>query len=199
MKANTNYSEGISGDEPFQRPSIMDQFDMMVLRAAEKKRNDIVNRYGDEGCSKLLARKERREQPRKKVSRSKSHYERTIQELREAQKEISSNKEPTTSQKENEKPAAVQEQYKSNDDEDFDIDELFELAWGCDISTGFKKEAKDENNDDTAFAKKIQENTVRKLLKARETTRATRTWRIRRTKSKETCPESNRSWHMGLA
>ncbi len=198
MKANTNYSEGISGDGPFQRPSIMDQFDMMVLRAAEKKRNDIVNRYGDEGCSKLLARKERREQqPRKKVSRSKSHYEKTIQELREAQKEIASNEEPTTSQKENKKPAPVQEQ--SNDDEDFDIDELFELAWGGDISTGFKKETEDENNDDKEFAKKIQEGTVRKLLKVRETTNSTRTWRIRRTKSKEKCPESNRSWQMSLA
>lgn len=211
--SNKNYSEGILSDEPFQRPSIMDQFDMMVLRAAENKRKDILHRYGDEGCTRLLARKERQGQSkqRTKPARSKSHYEKTIQDLRDSQTKLS------PSQKENQMAIPVQEETKDNyADDDFDIDELFELAWGGDISTEFKKETtKQKNNnsndndngdDDEAFAKKLHQGSVRKLLKARETTRATRSWRVRKTRPcQENCSRqsntetSNRSRQWNLA
>eukprot|EP00531_Pseudo-nitzschia_arenysensis_P008117 CAMPEP_0116128476 /NCGR_PEP_ID=MMETSP0329-20121206/7380_1 /TAXON_ID=697910 /ORGANISM="Pseudo-nitzschia arenysensis, Strain B593" /LENGTH=234 /DNA_ID=CAMNT_0003622617 /DNA_START=25 /DNA_END=729 /DNA_ORIENTATION=+ len=224
---NNNYSEGIlSEDEPFQRPSIMDQFDQLVLRAAQNKRNDILNRYGDEGCNKLLARKERYSP--KKPPRSKSHYEKTIRDLVDSSKKLSPTK--TKASHFEEKPTLVQEESTSSTDitdDDFDIDELFELAWGSDISTEFKKETtkknnrsdnnnnnNNDNNNDEAFAKKLHQGSVRKLLKVRETTRAPRSWRVRKTKtsttptaSNENCPgrsnisstESNRSWQWNLA
>ena len=38
----------------------MDEFDKLVLRAALVKRKDIIERYGDDGCDKLLAKGARR-------------------------------------------------------------------------------------------------------------------------------------------
>ena len=200
--------EGILSDnEPSQRPGVMDQFDRLVLRAAKNKRNDIINRYGEEGCSRMLARKSKHRQPqpqtkrkqlgqRQRISSSEKHYEKTIKNLREAQKALdSSNHSLLSKGKESEKPLVQSSKNNrdknenENDDDLDDIDKLFELAWSSDISSKpiptRRPRAEEKKKDDQEFA-------FRKLLRVRETTTAPRTRRVPRAPLK---PEP-RTWEI---
>jgi hypothetical protein len=65
----------------------MDKFDRLVQRAAKNKRQDIINRYGHEGCAKLLAK--RKQEGKNKDNNNdpkfiKKNYESTIRNLLEA-------------------------------------------------------------------------------------------------------------------
>ncbi len=129
-------------DGPFQRPAAMDRFDKLVLRAAQKKRDDLINRYGDDGCSKLVnTRKGLQISPQQKQQRptpqtiDKSDYEETILELKKAHKELSTSMHSIESQKKQESLKELQHESSDSDQsEDLDIDALFELAWGNDFS-----------------------------------------------------------------
>lgn len=129
-------------DGPFQRPAAMDRFDKLVLRAAEKKRDDLINRYGDEGCSKLVnTRKGLQVSPQQKQQRptpqplDKSDYEETILELKKAHKELSTSMDSIESQKKQESLKELQHEASDSDQsDDLEIDALFELAWGNDVS-----------------------------------------------------------------
>ncbi len=130
-------------DGPFQRPAAMDRFDKLVLRAAKKKRHDLINRYGDDGCSKLVnTRKGLQVSPKQKQQRrtpqpldNKSDYEETILELKKAHKELSTSMHSIESQKKQESLKELQRESSDSDQsDDLDIDALFELAWGNDFS-----------------------------------------------------------------
>ena len=69
----------IEGSDPFERPLLMQEFDNLVLRAAFRKRQDIVDRYGDEECVKLLAKEKRRQ----KETDPEMNYDRTTQAVLE--------------------------------------------------------------------------------------------------------------------
>ena len=142
QQTNNRHNPTFFVDGPFQRPTTaMDRFDKLVLRAAKKKRKDLVNRYGDDRCSKLL-------QTRKDLQVSlpeptpispnskKSQYKKTILELKKAHEELTTSLHSYESQKSRERTA--QTHYESSDsdatDDDSDIEALFELAWGNDIS-----------------------------------------------------------------
>ena len=175
----------------------MDRFDKLVLRAAEKKREDIINRYGDDGCSKLVnTRKGLQVSPQQKQQRPtpqtpvKSDYEDTILELKKAHKELSTSMHSIESQKKQESLKRLQQEASDSDEsDDLDIDSLFELAWGNDFSettmasqrspktkrknhrTKPKEEKKiddDNRNDDKEFSKKMRKGTIRKIMKVRE-------------------------------
>lgn len=62
---------------------VMDKFDQLLMRAAENKRKDIINRYGHEGCDKLLA-KGKQEEKKEDPELLKKNYESTIRNLLEA-------------------------------------------------------------------------------------------------------------------
>jgi len=66
------------GIEPIGRTDVMAKFDKLLLRAAENKRKEIVDRYGQEGCEKLLAKQEgKKEDP----EFTNKNYESTIRNL----------------------------------------------------------------------------------------------------------------------
>ena len=72
----------IEGIDSFERPHLMEEFDNLVLRAAFRKRQDIVDRYGDEECVKLLAKEKRR---KKEIDPdfAQMNYDRTTQAVLE--------------------------------------------------------------------------------------------------------------------
>ena len=58
----------------------MVKFDELVLQAAQKKRKEIIDRYGPDGCAKVLARCKEA----KKEQDMKKNYESTIRNLLES-------------------------------------------------------------------------------------------------------------------
>jgi len=61
---------------------VMDRFEKLVLRAAETKRKDIVDRYGQDGCTKLIAKK--KDETKGNPELERKNYESTIRNLLEA-------------------------------------------------------------------------------------------------------------------
>lgn len=64
-------------------PSAMDKFDSLLLRAAQNKRRDIEDRYGPDGCSKVLS-KGKDAKKEKDTELQKKNYESTIRNLLES-------------------------------------------------------------------------------------------------------------------
>ena len=69
-------------------PEVMSKFDRLLMRAAKNKRKDIIDRYGHEGCDKLLAKGKQQNDKRTTKPQQpedpqllKKNYETTIQEL----------------------------------------------------------------------------------------------------------------------
>lgn len=64
----------------------MDKFDRLVRRAAKNKRQEIINRYGHEGCAKLLAKgkQEGKNKDNNDPEFIKKNYESTIRNLLDA-------------------------------------------------------------------------------------------------------------------
>jgi hypothetical protein len=62
FQATTSITKQINimtrGIEPIECSDVMVRFDKLLLRAAENKRKEIIDRYGQEGCTKLLAKQE---------------------------------------------------------------------------------------------------------------------------------------------
>lgn len=74
MTQSCNRTEGM---ESLNRSGDLDKFHKLLRRAAESKRKDIVDRHGNKGCTKLLARglhERKKERPEFK----KKNYESTI-------------------------------------------------------------------------------------------------------------------------
>ena len=61
----------------------MSKFDRLLMRAAKNKRKDIINRYGHEGCDKLLAKGKQEDKNTKREDPKllKKKYENTIRDL----------------------------------------------------------------------------------------------------------------------
>lgn len=81
-RCDSDISDGSTTDRAFRRPCSMDKFDRLVLRAAENKKIDIINRYGHEGYAKkekkCKAQTERHDDP----EAARKHYENTIRLLK---------------------------------------------------------------------------------------------------------------------
>ena len=78
--SNSNSNSKSNNIEGIAKSSKMERFERLVLRAAKNKRKDIIDRYGPDGCAKVLAKgkEAKREQDIKK------NYESTIRNLLES-------------------------------------------------------------------------------------------------------------------
>ena len=84
MLSMSNCYNNTMGVEPIQQnPELMDQFDRLLMRAAKNKRKDIIDRYGHEGCEKLMA-KGKQEEQKEDPELLKKNYESTIRNLLES-------------------------------------------------------------------------------------------------------------------
>jgi len=74
-------TEGVGERNSINRNDALSKFDRLLLRAAENKKKDIVNRYGSEACAKLLTK--RNTETKDDPVFEKQNYESTIRNLLE--------------------------------------------------------------------------------------------------------------------
>lgn len=80
MISTQSYSRPIAIEPKQYQPAVMDKFDKLLLRAAKNKRKDIINRYGEEGCEKLIS-KGKQEEKKEDPEAVKQKYQETIKNL----------------------------------------------------------------------------------------------------------------------
>jgi len=86
QKSFTSFNDSVTSFESFSEHSeVMGMFDLLVLRAAEQKTEDIINLHGKEGCTKLLlaSGKEENYDFNSDIESDEDDFESTIQNLRE--------------------------------------------------------------------------------------------------------------------
>jgi len=97
---------------------VMDRFEKLVLRAAETKRKDIVDRLGQDGCAKLMSKK--KDEAKGSPELERKNYESTIRNLLEAWESSPRDSSRTTK----------------------DIDKLIDGAWSWDLKKETQKKQK---------------------------------------------------------
>lgn len=86
MISTQSYSRPIAIERKEYQPAVLDRFDKLLLRAAKSKRKDMINRYGQEGFDKLVAKgkPEGKDETEKDPALLKKKYEETIKNLFES-------------------------------------------------------------------------------------------------------------------
>lgn len=87
MISTQSYSRPIAIEPKQYQPAVMDKFDKLLLRAAKNKRKDIINRYGEEGCEKLVS-KGKQEEKKEDPELVKKKYQETIKKLLQSLEEF---------------------------------------------------------------------------------------------------------------